>query len=85
MDPLLMYLEHHREARHITAVLKTADSWMLLRAAAFPDQPLCMALDLVEEGEVFACHAAPREACVLQGRANLRLVESLKPLAIKQP
>ncbi len=85
MDPLLMYLEHHREARHITAVLKTVDSWMLLRAATVPDQSLCTALDLVKEAEVFACRASPREACILQGRANLRLIESLKPLAVKQP
>ncbi len=65
MNPLLMYLEHHREACHIMAVLKTALSWMLLRAAAVPDQPLCTALDLVEEAKVFVCCAAPREACVL--------------------
>lgn len=81
----MMYFEHHREPRHITAVLEAAESQMLMHAAAVPDQSRCAVLDLVEEDEAFVDRATPRNARVIQGRANLHLAEGLKPLGVKKP
>ena len=84
MYPQLMYFKHHREACHVAAVLEAAESWVLSRAAV-SDQPHCTALNLIKEVKVCACCSTPCQARVLQGRADLCLIEDLQPLAVKEP
>ncbi|MPC79941.1 hypothetical protein E2C01_074500 [Portunus trituberculatus] len=55
-----LHFVHHREPRHITAMLEGVKSWLL--PGGVPDKPCCSILDFVQEGEVFVGGAAPRKA-----------------------
>ncbi|KAG0728869.1 hypothetical protein GWK47_031571 [Chionoecetes opilio] len=71
---LHLHLEYHGESRHVTSVMEGGEMWLLSGIVVF-NIPHGSSLHLVQEGEVFIGRASPRETRLLQGGANLRLVE----------
>ncbi|KAG0721208.1 hypothetical protein GWK47_046920 [Chionoecetes opilio] len=71
---LHLHLEHHGESRIVTSVLESGEMWLLFGIVVF-DDPHRSDMYLIQQGEVFIGRAAPREARVLQGGANLRRIE----------